>query len=619
MRDCYGAVMHRTWPLLLLVSLLLLDTRPLVAAPTPSPLPVQQSDPTWGDKHAPVTIMGFSDLQCPFCDRALATLHALRKDYGAKKIRIVHKHFPLSFHKLAQRAAEVGAAVQTLEGSGGFFDYQDEVFEALKDGIDPIMVVRDLGMDTAKVEARVASGKPAKKVGVDVALGKKVGVKGTPAFFVNGVFISGAQAKKKFAAIIDAQLTEAAALRNKGVPASRVSERLTRKNFATRVGQPGATVWKVPIDKSPGLGPKTALVTMVMFSDFECPYCARLMATIAKLRAKYGRQLRVVFKHNPLSFHARADEASQLAIEAFARGGDVGFWRAADKLFTSSRSLTDADLERIAIALKLDPAKTMAAVRARKHRERIEADQLLAKDVGARGTPASYINGRKLNGAAALERFEKIIDEEIVKAKKLVARGVATSRVYAHIMKTAKGPPPPPKKSMPKADKQTPTRGPKYAKVTIVVFVDFESGFWARSVPALRRIAKHYGNKVRFEFRHKPLPFHKNAMRAHAAAQEAFAQKGNDGFWKMYARIADNPQSLDGETLLEHAVALGMRTSDLETAWTDGRHDARITADIELANDRDISSVPAFLINGFYLNGSKSFLSLKRVVDLALE
>lgn len=611
--------MRRLWPLVVLLSLFLLDVAALAAGPDPGPLPVTKADASWGDDGAPVTIIGFSDLQCPFCDRVLDTLDELRQDYGPKKIRIVHKDFPLAFHKQAHDAAQVGSAIQTLEGDDAFFDYQAKILEALKNQVDPLDLAHDLGLDDAKIELLVKSGKPKKKVDADITLGKAAGVQGTPAFFVNGVFMSGAQPKDKFAAVIDEQLAAAAALRKKGVAANELSLALTKENFAAEAGKPGATVWKVPVGKSPRLGPDTALVTWVVFSEYQCPYCAKLMPTVTALRAKYGNQLRVVFKHNPLPFHDRADEAAELAAEAFAQKGDAGFWRATDKLFASASSLADDDLKRIAGEVSLDPTATMAAIQDRKHKETIEADQLLARDLQARGTPASFINGRLINGAGDAAKFEEYINKEIAKAKKLIAKGIPRGRLYDHIMKTAKGPPPPPKKTIPAIDDKTPVKGKKTAKVTVQVFVDFESGFWLSSVPIMNRLEKEYAGKLRFAFRHRPLPFHTNALLAHEAAAEAFAQKGNVAFWKMYDHIAADPHALDRTTLLAHAKKIGLDTQAIEAAWHDRRHAARIDADIELAKDRGISSVPAFLINGYYQSGAKSYLELKKIVELALD
>jgi protein-disulfide isomerase len=590
-----------------------------VATADSGPLPITADDATWGDAGAPVTIVLFSDMECPYCDQVGSTLEELRQDYGRAKIRIVHKHFPLAAHPRGARAAEVGSALRTLLGPEAFFTYERQIFRALKNDEAPLDVAEDLGADRAALETALESGSAKQKVAADVALGQAAGVEGTPAFFVNGVFLSGAKPKADFAALIDEQLALAQALQKKGLSGAEASLRLTRDNYAAKAGKPGSTVWQVPIDKSPQLGPNTALVTWVMFSEYQCQYCEQLMGTMATLRKKYQGDLRVVFKHNPLSFHQRADEAAELAVEAFTRRGNDAFWRASDKLFATRRMLSDVELEAIASDVGLNAPDAMAAVLSQKHKEVIENDQLLANDLDAGGTPTSFINGRRIRGNAAVAKFEEVIDEEIQKAKLLLKRGIARNRLYDHIMKSAKAPPPPPTKTVPLVDKNTPVDGSAKAKVTVQVFVDFESGFWLKSVPAVDRLLKEYAGRVRIAFRHKPLPYHTSARLAHETAVEAFAQKGHTGFWKMYRSLVDNPHDLSRNSLLVHAEALGMDVAALEAAWRDQRHGAVIDADIQLATDRQIASAPAFLINGFYLSGARSFLELKRVVDLALK
>ncbi len=609
----------RRWPLGLVLAVALASPDAIATPPDPGPLPVEAHDATWGEVAAPVTLVGFADLECPYCDKVLATLDALRAQYGPAKLRIVHKDFPLAFHKRARHAAEIGVAIQTLEGSDAFFSYQAQILTALAADETPMDVVRALKLPAAKIERLVRTGTPKQQVEADATLGKKAGVRGTPAFFVNGVFLSGAQPKTAFAALIDEQLAAAAELTKQGVAKSEVSLHLTKENFARKAGKPEGVVWKVPVAGSPQLGPDTALVTWVLFSDYQCPYCVKLMPAIEKLRSKYKSDLRVVWKHNPLSFHAQADEAAALANEAFARRGHAGFWKASEALFAAHANLDEPTLVAIAEAVGLDPKRTLKALADGTHDDAIERDQLLARDVGAKGTPTSFINGRVVRGHKSADELATLIDEELASAQKLVRQGVGRRQLYDHLMKTAKGPPPPPKKAAPALDDKTPTRGPRHAKVTMQIFVDFESAFWLRSVPVVRRLEKTFAGKLRLAFRHKPLPFHSGARRAHAAAAETFAQKGHVAFWKLYDLIAENPHSLEEASLTAHAKSIGLDTFALAAAWADQRHESRIDDDIALATDLSISSVPAFLINDYYVNGAKSYVELARVVELALQ
>jgi len=187
-------------------------------------------------------------------------------------------------------------------------------------------------------------------------------------------------------------------------------------------------VYKVEIGDAPVKGPDTALVTIVMWTDYQCPYCARVQDTLEILEKEYGSQVRFVHKHNPLSFHPRAMPAA-LAAEA-ARRQDK-FWKMSDKLFDNQKELTDANFRRWAKKLGLKVKRFEKDMDDPKLEQHIEQDQAQGMELGARGTPAFFINGRFLSGAQPLENFRALIDEEMAKAKTLVGRGVAPNEVYA--------------------------------------------------------------------------------------------------------------------------------------------------------------------------------------------
>jgi protein-disulfide isomerase len=105
------------------------DTPPLSVAETSSELPLFDDDASWGDPLAPVTIVAFLDLQCPFCARAHPKLKALMERYGSKRLRIVVKHNPLPFHKWAEAAAIDALRIRQVRGSDAFFRFTEEVFE----------------------------------------------------------------------------------------------------------------------------------------------------------------------------------------------------------------------------------------------------------------------------------------------------------------------------------------------------------------------------------------------------------------------------------------------------------------------------------------------------------
>lgn len=192
-------------------------------------------------------------------------------------------------------------------------------------------------------------------------------------------------------------------------------------------GPDPAATYRVTIGDSHVKGPSDALVTVVMWTDYQCPYCARVQDTLRMVEQEYEREVRFVHKHNPLGFHPRAMPAA-LAAEAAGRQGK--FWPMHDLLFAHQKELDDDDLRRFAKKLGLDRRRFDRDRDDPELRERIVEEQSQGMILGARGTPAFFINGRFLSGSQPIENFRLLIDEELAKARTLVDRGVPRSEVY---------------------------------------------------------------------------------------------------------------------------------------------------------------------------------------------
>jgi protein-disulfide isomerase len=161
-------------------------------------------------------------------------------------------------------------------------------------------------------------------------------------------------------------------------------------------------------------GDESAPVTIVAFSDYECPYCKRAEETIAQVLAAYPKEVRYVHRDYPLPFHANAPIAAQAARCAEDQGK---FWEYHDKIMHSA-DLTQPTLDQIATDLSLDKPKFDECLSSKTHAGKVDADMAAGSEVGVTGTPAFFINGRMLSGAQPLERFKEIIDAEIALAKK---------------------------------------------------------------------------------------------------------------------------------------------------------------------------------------------------------
>lgn len=169
-------------------------------------------DPMEGDKKAPVTIVEFSDFECPFCGRFVqGTYPQIVSEYIDKgKVRLVFRDFPLGFHQFAKTAALAANCAREQGGDEMYFKYHDKVFgnqqelsvENLKEW------AKDLGVDASKFNSCLDSKKYEAEVDNDYNQGQTYGVSGTPAFFINGRLLSGAQPFSAFKTLIDEELAK---------------------------------------------------------------------------------------------------------------------------------------------------------------------------------------------------------------------------------------------------------------------------------------------------------------------------------------------------------------------------------------------------------------------------
>lgn len=175
----------------------------------------------------------------------------------------------------------------------------------------------------------------------------------------------------------------------------------------------GITV-DVNVENSPWKGTKGAPVTIVEFTDFQCPYCVRAAATIEKVIQAYPSQIQIYFKNNPLPFHKKAPYAALASLAANKQGK---YWEMRNILFKNSKSLSQENILGYAKKIGLDMKQFEKSVNSQELKDQIDADKQEAKRVKARGTPHFFVNGRRLKGAKPFDAFKKVIDEELAKLK----------------------------------------------------------------------------------------------------------------------------------------------------------------------------------------------------------
>jgi predicted DsbA family dithiol-disulfide isomerase len=173
--------------------------------------------------------------------------------------------------------------------------------------------------------------------------------------------------------------------------------------------------WQALIaDGAPSLGKKDAKVTLVEFSDFQCPFCAEAARTIKRVAESHGESVRVVFRQYPLPFHKHAVGAAQAALAAHDQGK---FWEFHDLLFENQEALTGEALDGYAQSIGLDLKAFRTASSGEATAARVTSDMQLGDSVSVRGTPTVFVNGRRLPNGVEYEAVAAAVDEALAAAK----------------------------------------------------------------------------------------------------------------------------------------------------------------------------------------------------------
>jgi len=391
-------------------------------APPPPPGPKKVEIPSYsprkGVKNAKVTIVEFSDFQCPFCGRVIPTVNEILQKYP-KDVGLAFVNQPLPFHENAKGAAKAFMAAQR---QGKAWELHDKMFanqQALTAG-DLEKYAQEAGLNMGKFKKDLSDAALDKEIADDQALAGKVGANGTPTFFINGREISGAQPFTAFSTVIDEEIKKADALLKKGVKADQLYDKIVADNIANApaapapaaAGAPAAAAGPVKIDIgiSPVKGPTSAKVTVVAFSDFQCPFCSRAVPTLKQVEDTYKGKVRIAFKQLPLPFHDKAQLAAEASLAAHEQGK---FWEYHDKLFANQQALDRPALEKYAEELGLNMSKFKAALDSNKFKKQVEAESKLGNSIGATGTPTFFVNGKSLVGAQPFDKFKEMIDQEL--------------------------------------------------------------------------------------------------------------------------------------------------------------------------------------------------------------
>ncbi len=413
---------------------------PTAPPPTPTPEMVEIDSPTYdfelgdapvlGQADAPVTIVEFSDFQCPYCAQFAGETHpALKKDFiESGRVRLIWQDFPLSqIHPQAEAAAEAARCARDQGGDQAFWTMHDALFARQAEWAgqtDPAPIFAKLatesGLDGTLLSTCIAGTVHEAAIKQSIDKVGQLGVTGTPSFLLNGYLRAGVPSPEGLGQVIE-QLERGETLKMM-VPKDTA-------NVLAGTPAPTATPANIDTTGAASKGAADAPVTIVEFSDFQCPYCGTYATTtypeIIKRYVDTGK-VKYAFRDFPLSqIHPHASKAAEAARCARDQGGDTAFWAMHDALFATQDTWSQAAdvpaaLADVAAGAQLDRAALATCLTEGKHAEAVDADFQAGVGYGVQGTPTFFVNGQLLSGALPIEDFETQIEAA------LAARGGTT-------------------------------------------------------------------------------------------------------------------------------------------------------------------------------------------------
>jgi protein-disulfide isomerase len=589
-----------------------------------TPVPVEADDARLGSPTAQVTVIAFLDYSCR---ETFSHLLALREKYEAATLRIVFKHLPLTAHPMALPAAIAGQAVSDEAGADAFFAFSQRLFEHQEE-ISYVTLAdwaEEVGVPRSVYNEAVSSELTLQRVSGDAHLGIERGAEGTPFVLVNGRLVGSPTVLTELVRVIDAErpYLDVPAKDWPTRYAARVQDNAGEALTAALLADDPLD-YRVPVGTSAKLGSAEAPVTLVVFTDYQCPYCKRADGTLRELLRRHPGELRLVHKHLPLPFHHAARPAARLAEAIRMSAGDEAFFAVSAELFERSPKLGREVLVELGRRHGLAEGAVDQAISGQNPdvEKQIALDLELADDVLAEGTPHSFINGKRISGARPLEHFEALFVHEKRRAEARVAEGVGRGAVYADLQSDAVQPgAPAPIAAAPAIEPRSPTRGPTAAPVTIHVFSDFECPYCRNAEATLLELERLYPGQLLVVWHDRPLEFHPQARPAARAGREAMRQGGATAFWKLQALLFGLDQekaAVSRADLIAHAKTLGLDSVAMEKAIDSSSGDVSIDRDIDLATSLGFQGTPAFLIGRYPLTGARDLRHFERLVGLAL-
>jgi len=574
--------------------------------------------PYRGRLDAPVKMETFSDFQCPYCgmfsEETLPSL--LAGQVAAGEVVFIFYDFPLSsLHPYAQPAANAARCAGEA-GAAAYWGMHDRLFADIdawaNEGAADVFraYAAELGLDAAGFGACLDEDRYAGAIAADQELGLNRGVNSTPSFFLNEQLIAGAYPLETFNAAITAILN------GETIDAALAGDTAAATPQGPAVAPTPATI--VMDNIAAARGQATAGVTIVEYTDYQCPYCQRhaaetLPAMITEMidtgRARY------VIKDFPLdSIHPQARAG---AVAARCAGEQDAYWEMHDSLFTrqadwsgQTTGLNDI-FTSLATDLGLDGDAFAACLTSGRFDDAIQANQDEGIALGVNGTPAFFINGFPISGAQPFELFDYAV-------------GLAEAGTLADAYVQQEQPTPTPSGPVDVDTSGAISIGAADAPVVLVEFTDFQCPYCSRHfAETFPQIVANYVDTglVRYVFMDFPLTsIHPQAQ---LAAEAARCANDQDAYVEMHDLLFGRQDAWSGrgdaaDIFTGFAGELGLDEAAFSDCLLGGQHTETVQVDLARGEGLGVNGTPAFFLNGHFISGAQPYSVFQGAIDSLL-
>ncbi len=568
-----------------------------------------------GNPDAAVTIVEYSDYQCPFCSRWVEeTYPALLQQYiDAGKVRLEFRDFPLeSLHPNAMAAA---VAARCAGEQGDYWGMHDRLFgnqdewSSLADPSETFQsYASQMGLDTAAFLTCLSSGEFDAAIAQDLQDGQAAGISGTPSFLITGNLVVGAQPLAAFQQALDTLLAGGA---------------LVDPNAAGQEAQAPQRV-DIPIEGAPVKGDPNAPMTIVTYSDFQCPYCARFAAqTWPTLVQEYidNGQAKLVFKDFPLEqIHPNAQKAAEAArcVRELV-GADDAFWAMHDILFANQGTWGgEADPSALFAGYASEAGVADAAafgecLSSGRHAEAVQADLMEGLNFGVQGTPTFFLDGQPFVGAQPIENFRRAIA--------MVNEGLSIAPPPQPT--PAPEPTPAPLPEDAPLDDAAATKGDPNAPVVIVEYSDYQCPFCQRHFAQVWPELQKYIDDGTVQYVFKDFPLTSIHPQAPKAAEAARCAGDQEAYWEMHDMLFQTQQQWSGQATAAEifkgfAGQLGLDQATFDQCLDSGKHTAAVEANLQQGVGYGVRGTPGFFVNRVPLPGAYPIEAFQQLIQQAL-